>query len=197
MSIQLIFLGLKWETSRVYKKTNIDRFASKGYRPLGYSFDDYMQDLNVYVNWIQSKLSPLPLLIGPSFGPSFIGNSTWLSLYLSQFASSASSILAISVHRYEVSNCIGVNSVPVYPEQLATFPSPNTLSVADLMISSINFGQTAFFTEFGAASCSGIPEFSQSFAAGLFILDSLFEFSYRRIPFTCISGTPSSESISF
>ena len=53
--------------------------------------------------------------------------------------------------------------------------------------------QDVQYGEFGSASCGGVDGVSESFAAALFTLDSLFEFAKAGLNSICISGNPSSQ----
>ena len=71
-------------------------------------------------------------------------------------------------------------------------PSADTLRLADLSIQAASSNQRVLYTEYGSASCGGVDGLSDSFAAGIFTLDSLFELAQKNIHSVAISGNPRS-----
>ena len=78
-------------------------------------------------------------------------------------------------------------------------PSDETLQLAEMSLRAAATDpktgkkQDVLYGEFGSASCGGIDSVSESFAAGIFILDSLFELAKKGLKSVCISGNPSSQ----
>ena len=85
-----------------------DHYIKKGYRPLEYSYSDYLVEFDTYYTWIKSALldgSPpilteaeFPLLIGPSFASTSAYN--WLVLHMAEFSAfSVGKIQELGIHR--------------------------------------------------------------------------------------------------
>ena len=82
-----------------------DHYTKKGFRPLDFSFADYLVEADVYNSWIKKALlegsppiltqSEFPILSGPSFA------YPWLVPHLAEYAAhTAGTIQDLAIHRY-------------------------------------------------------------------------------------------------
>lgn len=136
-------------------------------RPAGYDFQTYLQE----ANQIRSALPKLPLA-GPA-----TGSLSWLS-HLPALLAGEPGLKQVTFHRYPLNRCVTNPSSPLYPtvpRLLSSSSSEGLLrGVGQYVTLAHRHGDTFRVDELNAVTCGGEPGVSDTFAAGLWELDTQF-----------------------
>jgi hypothetical protein len=139
-------------------------------RPLDYDLGLYTQD---FTRW--SAAMPDVPLAGPAFA-----ELTWLS-GLSQLLAAEPKLKIVTMHRYPLRACVTNPIAPGYASIQALLADPASAGLAEQLAPYVqvahNAGLPFRMAEMNSASCSGKRGTSDTFAAALWVLDTLFNFA--------------------
>ena len=148
-----------------------NRFGRLFYaRPNGWSLDRFIAQ---FADW-RAALPSYPLA-GPSFAE--LG---WLS-GLPKFVASEPGLGVLTVHRYPLRACVQDPTQPGYPTIPALLQDSSSQGLAQAVAPYVYYAHAKRIPfrvdEMQSASCSGKPGVSNTFAAALWVLDTLFNFA--------------------
>ena len=136
-------------------------------RSHSWSLDSFMAD---FARW-RAALPSYPLA-GPAFA-----ELNWLS-GLPRFIASEPGLGVLTVHRYPLRACVQDPTQPGYPTIPALLQDSSSQGVAQAVGPYVSYAHAKGIPfrvdEMNSASCSGKPGVSNTFAAALWVLDTLF-----------------------
>ena len=138
-------------------------------RPRSYDVGAFLRDSAA----VESALPATPLA-----GPAFSGPG-WMSTGLASYIAATRRLAVVTMHRYPLRGCNTPPSSPMYPT-IANLLSDNAqsglaASVAPYVAMAHADGMPFRVDELNSVACSGVAGVSDTFASGLWMLDTLFE----------------------
>jgi hypothetical protein len=134
-------------------------------------------DVSLYVNDFSRWAGMMPGL--PLAGPAF-AELTWLS-GLSQFIGSEPRLNEVTVHRYPLRACVTDPIAPGFPTIPALLSDNSSYAMAQSLAPYVTVahdaGRPFRVGEMNSAACRGRRGVSNTFAAALWVLDTLFNFA--------------------
>jgi glycosyl hydrolase family 79 len=131
-------------------------------------------DLAQFINQFGQWRAAFPSV--PVAGPAF-AELNWLT-GLSQFVESERGLRVVTLHRYPLRACIASSATPGYPTIPALLGDQSSAGVAQAVAPYVGtahgHGLSFRVDEMNSASCSGKKGVSDTFAAALWVLDTLF-----------------------
>ncbi|KAL3894553.1 MAG: hypothetical protein SGCHY_005207 [Lobulomycetales sp.] len=164
-----------------------DHYNDNGnlFRPITYNYDSFLLEYREYAQ-VSNTILPGVAVAGPGMDPgNFDGRAT-------TFSSDASptSVGFVTLHTYELPAC-NVSLSYTLEDLLAYVPSRyERLTETVRTTKAANPETQVIFSEFGSASCGGVPGVSNAFGSGLWVLRAAFETAFRGIDYACFSGSP-------
>jgi hypothetical protein len=136
-------------------------------RPRSFNFEAYAREMARYAGELKGD---------PLAGPA-TGNTAWLTKLPKVFAAEPG-LKVVTYHRYPLIKCFTTPADPNYPSisnLLAPYSSRNLLTGAASEIAyAHSHGATFRVDELNTVACKGQPGVSDTFAAALWVLDTLF-----------------------
>jgi hypothetical protein len=143
-------------------------------RPSSFGYPEYRQQFRA----IASRLGPMTLA-GPALaaGPT-AGPGSWVNT-LAGYLKSDPRLRVLTVHRYPLRNCYVGPASPQYPTVAHLLSSYATVGLADSIKPWLAVARGAHrqlrIDELNSVACRGKRAVSDAFAAGLWVMDALFE----------------------
>ncbi|KAF6743283.1 glycoside hydrolase family 79 protein [Ephemerocybe angulata] len=163
-----------------------DLYAAHGKRPQGYSPYDYVGELYQMLQAVDANPN-VPVknkFVGPSISQSeWTPEQVWDTGFIANFKDR---LYALTVERYLNNNCFAQFGSGTYQDPQANFPNYLTHDThVGLLAGYLNSTQLAqaaglpfMMFETNTASCGGFPGISQSFGAGMWVLDYGLQMAY-------------------
>ena len=156
-------------------------------RPKGYSLADYTREFNTFAAHLPGE---------PLAGPA-TGSGAW-SADLSGFTAAANPRLSVvTVHGYPLKLCGTKPGLPTYPTIAKLLSADSTLGLAQSMTAQVAAAHAADKTirvdEFNSVACFGLKGVSDTYASGLWSLETALQFARLGFDGLNITTIPSAQ----